>query len=199
MESANCWFDHFIDILNDMQVTDLAGTCYLRQDGFAELLRQTCVRQSQGHRFFFIGNGASASMASLIAADLCKNGHLRTEVFTDLALLTALVNDLGVEQMFANPLREQACAGDMLVAISSSGNSANILAAVDAARDLDLYVMTLSAMSADNALRTRGDINFYVPAPTYGFAESAHAAVLHYWVDAVIEDRRPSDALSHRT
>jgi D-sedoheptulose 7-phosphate isomerase len=189
MKAANDWFDRFVHILDNIEVTEQNEKILSRQDGFSELLKQTTLRRTQGKRFFFIGNGASASMASHIAADLCKNGHLRTEVFTDLALITALVNDLGVEQMFAKPLEEQAVEGDMLIAISSSGNSPNLLAAVEVARQMGLYVMTLTGMKPDNQLRQLGDINFYLPAPTYGFAESGHAAILHYWVDAVVEAR----------
>jgi len=167
-------------------VTDLAGAQHEVNDGFGRLLKKTDILRDQRKHFFFIGNGASASMASHIAADLNKNARLKTRVFTDLALLTALANDLGVERMFAEPLRQQASAGDMLVVISSSGNSANLVRAVEEAREMGLYIVTFTGMKEDNRLRRLGDLNFYIPAPDYGFAESGHAALLHFWVDTFI-------------
>jgi D-sedoheptulose 7-phosphate isomerase len=134
---------------------------------------------------YLIGNGASASMASHFAADLAKNGHLHTQVFSDLSLITAISNDLGYEHVFAEPLRRRAQPQDMLVAISSSGNSPNLLKAVDVAHEKRLTVVTLSAMQPDNALRQLGDLNVYLGAKTYGLAETAHAAVLHHWMDQV--------------
>ena len=73
----------------------------------------------------------------------------------------------------------------MVVAISSSGNSPNIIRAVHQAKELGGTVITISAMNEDNAIRKLGDLNFYVPAKTYGLAETAHAAILHFWMDLV--------------
>jgi D-sedoheptulose 7-phosphate isomerase len=132
---------------------------------------------------YLVGNGASASMASHIAADLAKNAHVHTQVFTDLALLTAVANDLCYEEVYAEPLRRRMNHGDLLVAISSSGQSSNILRAVQETKRLNGLVVTLSAMKPDNMLRKQGILNFYVPAKTYSMAETCHAAILHYWMD----------------
>lgn len=144
------------------------------------------VRQDAGI-IYLIGNGASASMASHMAADLDKNGRVRTMVFSDSALLTALANDYSYEEIFSVPLRQRIGANDMLVAISSSGNSPNILNACYVAQRVGACVVTLSSMMPDNPLRQLGDINFYVPAQVgdYGLAESAHHAILHHWMDLV--------------
>lgn len=145
---------------------------------------------------YLIGNGASASMASHISADLAKNAYVHTEVFSDLSLLTALGNDLGYEEVFAEPLRRRMNDGDMLVAISSSGLSPNILRAVKTAISLGGFVVTLSGKKPDNTLRNLGILNFYVPAPSYGLAETCHAAILHHWVDLMTETSEES-ILSH--
>ena len=136
---------------------------------------------------FLIGNGASASMASHVAADLAKNGHVHTEVFSDLSLITAIANDLSYDQVFAEPLRRRMKPGDMLVGISSSGESRNVLNAVEESRKQGGIVVTLSAMRKGNLLRSKGDLNFYVPAATYGLAETCHAAILHHWIDKIVE------------
>lgn len=149
-----------------------------------------CARDTR-RSVFLIGNGASASMASHAAADLAKNGGLRTQVFTDLSLITAYGNDLCYEDVFAAPLRERTERGDLLVAVSSSGRSENILRGARVVRAAGGTVVTLSAMRPDNPLRALGGINFYVPVATYGLAESCHAAVLHHWIDGVV-DARPT-------
>jgi D-sedoheptulose 7-phosphate isomerase len=81
------------------------------------------------------------------------------------------------------PLERLGRTGDLLIAISSSGNSPNIVRALEAARRLDVGTVTLSGMAADNRARALGDLNFYVPVRRYGWAESAHQVILHYWFD----------------
>jgi len=173
------------EVLSELQVTSRLGSKVNIAAGFQNLLQVTLSARKKHRGMFLIGNGASASMASHIAADLCKNAHLSTEVFTDCSLLTAVANDVGAEQLFSVPLQRRGRKNDILVAISSSGKSPNILAAVKTARKIGMRVVTFSAMKPDNPLRRSGDLNFYVKADTYGIAESAHAALLHYWVDMV--------------
>ena len=134
---------------------------------------------------YLIGNGASASMASHFAADLAKNADLHTEVFTDISLITAVANDIAYDMVFVVPLRRRLKRGDMVVAISSSGSSPNVVKAAEFAASQDATVVTLSAMQPTNALRRIGTLNFWLPAETYGIAETGHAAILHYWMDQV--------------
>ena len=152
----------------------------------ALLVKQTMRVRENRRTVFLIGNGASASMASHVAADLAKNARLHTEVFSDLSLITAIANDMSYEEVFAEPLRRRMKEGDMLVAISSSGQSANVLRAVQEAKNIGGFVVTLSAMRPENTLRSRGHLNFYVPAGTYGIAETCHAAILHHWIDKMV-------------
>jgi len=174
------------DCLGRMEVSDRSGVAVDLEEAFALLLGCAQTARASKATVFFVGNGASASIASHMAADMNKNGKVRTEVFTDLALMTAVANDIGYEQVYAEPLRRKMNPGDVLLGISSSGNSPNILNAVQTARELGGLVITLSAMRPDNALRLSGDLNFYVPATTYGMAESAHATVLHHWIDRLV-------------
>ena len=173
------------EVLSGLQITDERGSILERQAGFAALLRLTMAAGNKHDNIFLIGNGASASMASHIAADLCKNARLSTEVFSDSSLLTAVANDVGTDHLFAVPLQRRGKKGDILVTISSSGKSRNILEAVKTARKIGMKVITFSAMKPDNPLCKLGDLNFYVRADTFGLAESAHAVLLHYWVDMV--------------
>jgi D-sedoheptulose 7-phosphate isomerase len=185
---AVTWQEHveaLARLLRALSARDRNGVESPVQEAFDRWCEWTLELRARRRAIYLVGNGASASMASHFAADLAKNGHLHTEVFSDLSLITALSNDIGYESVFAEPLARRAEAGDHLVAISSSGRSPNVLAAVRVARERGLRVITLSAMRPDNPLRGSGDLNFYVPADQYGFAESAHAVVLHNFMDMV--------------
>lgn len=183
---ANTW-QHEVErlgaLLAAVSFRDAAGRELPADEGFALWQRRGEELRRDRGSMYLVGNGASASMASHFSADLAKNAHLHTQVFSDLSLITAISNDMGYEHVFAEPLRRRGQAGDMLIAISSSGRSPNVLAAADVAREFGMQVVTLSAMSPDNPLRARGGLNVYVPAETYGRAETAHAAVLHRWMD----------------
>jgi D-sedoheptulose 7-phosphate isomerase len=168
------------------------------RDGFGDELgsagldtwvRQTIELGQRGGYAFFAGNGASASMASHFSTDIAKNAGVRTMVFSDPSLLTCVGNDFSYEDVFAEPLSWHMRPLDMVVLVSSSGNSPNIVKAARRAKELGGYVVTLSAMRKDNALRSLGDVNAYIPAQSYGYAETCHAAILHYWVDAVVHEK----------
>lgn len=178
--------DKLRGMLSELSFLGFDGTEYLPDKGFQIWQELTKNIRENRQSIYLIGNGASASMASHFAADLAKNAHLHTEVFTDPSFITAVSNDMGYEWVFAEPLRRRAKKGDMLVAISSSGYSKNILCAVEVANKSGLCVVTLSAMSSKNPLRSLGHLNIYVPAQTYGHAETCHAALLHHWMDMVM-------------
>lgn len=142
------------------------------------------VRLLKGDRnIFFIGNGGSASIASHMAIDYTKNGGFKALAFNDVSAITCLANDFSFEEVFSKQIEKWADAKDIVFAISSSGKSPNILKGVEAANAKGCYVITLSSFSPDNPLRKMGDINFYVPATEYGFAEIAHLTILHSILD----------------
>lgn len=136
-----------------------------------------------GNKVIFIGNGGSAAIASHMAIDFSKNGNIPALAFNDGAALTCLGNDLGYDQVFAKQIELHAHKGDLLVAISSSGKSPNILNAVKAAKKYGCNVFTLSGFTKSNPLRKLGDINLYVPSSEYGFVEIAHLCLSHAMLD----------------
>jgi len=183
------WQSHIEEIRRTLQLftaADPLGQEIEPDRAFEQWKELTLLARERRKTIYLIGNGASASMASHISADLAKNAHLHTEVFSDLSLITAVANDLGYEEVFAEPLRRRITEGDMLVAISSSGRSPNIIQACKEAVKRGGIVITLSAMKTDNPLRSSGMLNFYVPGRTYGMAETCHAAILHFWIDQVV-------------
>ncbi len=176
------------EALGALSVRDRSEAELAPDSGYSRWETLTGEIRERGGTVYLIGNGASASMASHLAADLAKNAHVHTEVFSDHSLITAIANDIGYEEVFAEPLRRRMREGEMLVAVSSSGNSPNIVRAADVARARGGLVVTLSAMKPGNRIRAMGDLNFYVPARTYGLAESCHAFILHHWMDRMAEN-----------
>jgi len=152
-------------------------------DAWRELLALTGATCAAGGRLVFCGNGASAAMASHLALDWMKNGGVPAICFNDAASLTAFANDDGLDEMFAGPLRKLCSAKDLLVAISSSGNSPNVVRTVEAARDCGMKIITFTGRSPDNKVASLGTLNFHIPAQTYGMIECAHQILLHAWLD----------------
>lgn len=132
---------------------------------------------------YLVGNGGSAAVVAHAQNDLMKVGHVRALTFQDVPLLTACANDRGYTESYAAPLRWWIADTDVLIAVSSSGASKNILAAVAAAKDARALVVTYSGFQPSNPLRAMGDINFYVPSSDYGHVELTHAALLHCLTD----------------
>ena len=144
------------------------------------------VRDNKG-TFFFIGNGASASMAEHMSHDCFKNADMLTYTCSETAHITAMSNDLSYEDVFSYRISKTLSDKDMLIAISSSGNSPNIVKAVKTAREQGVFVVTITGKSTDNEARKLGNLNFYVPLDTYGMVESAHATLLHCWLDMFLD------------
>jgi D-sedoheptulose 7-phosphate isomerase len=182
-EQLNQYFGTLADLLRGAEVTDRSSKKLPLDEG-CEWVRKTAHEaHDAGNKIIFVGNGGSAGIASHLAIDFSKNGGLRALAFNDPSALTCLGNDLGYENVFAKQLDFHARAGDLLVAISSSGRSPNILGAVKAARTRECKVATYSGFTEENELRRTGDVNFYVRSREYGFVEVAHLALCHAVLD----------------
>ena len=154
---------------------------------FVQIVLKT---RATGGKVIFVGNGGSAAIASHQAVDLWKNGGIRAVAFNDASLLTCVANDYGYQHVFEKPVEMFADPSDVLIAISSSGRSENILRAVDMAKSKGCTVITLSGFKPDNPLRRKGLLNFYVPSESYGFVEISHLAICHYLADCVMAKNR---------
>lgn len=137
--------------------------------------------------FFFCGNGASATMAEHMSHDCFQNAGFLTATCSETSHITAISNDMSYEDVFSYRISKMLGESDMLVTISSSGNSPNIIKAIAAARKLGAYVITLSGKNKNNQSRNSGNLNFYVPLNTYGLVESTHAVLLHCWLDRYLD------------
>jgi D-sedoheptulose 7-phosphate isomerase len=177
------YFTTLAELLHGAQVTDRAAKSMPLAGGCERMRNAAHEAHRAGNKIMFVGNGGSAGIASHLAIDFSKNGGLRSLAFNDASALTCLGNDLGYDNVFAKQLDFHARPGDLLIAISSSGKSPNILNAVKAARARDCGVVTFSGFAEDNDLRKSGDVNFYVGSCEYGFVEVAHLALCHAVLD----------------
>lgn len=140
--------------------------------------------RSRAH-IFSCGNGGSAAIANHLACDCMKGVQAGTalqprvhSLSSNIELISAIVNDISVEEMFAYQLRTLGQAGDVLVAISSSGNSPNILKAIETARGLGVKTIAFTGFDGGGASRA-ADVSIHVPAANYGVAEDAHQSLMH--------------------
>lgn len=169
--------------LRAIEITDVNGEQLDPDEGFFRFCEASEKIRQAGRAQYLCGNGASAAFANHMALDWTKNGQVRTFSFSDSSLLTALGNDFSGEEVFAAALRLYAQNSDLLVTISSSGNSPNIVKAINTARELGMVVATISGLRPNNLSRSLGDLNFYIPGKTYGIIECAHQVLLHIWLD----------------
>jgi D-sedoheptulose 7-phosphate isomerase len=134
-----------------------------------------CQRiKASGNKLIFAGNGASASISSHAATDFTQHARVRTICFNDHNLLTCFSNDYGYEHWVARALDAYADDGDVVVLISSSGSSPNVVNAAQYASDKGFQVISFSGFAPDNPLRKFGDPSFWIDSRAYNVVESTH-------------------------
>lgn len=189
------YFTTLSGYLTHTAVTGASGEAIELAEAVNQVMAHARRAHGAGNKLIFVGNGGSAAIASHMATDYSKNGDIRSLALNDSSMLTCLGNDLGYDQVFAKQIEMHARPGDVVIAISSSGRSANILNAVNAARAAKCKVVTLSGFAADNPLRALGDINFYIASDRYGFVEIGHLTICHAILDFLCGLRVPDDML----
>lgn len=154
------------------------------------MLNQTVemiVSTSQnGRKIIIVGNGGSSAIASHVSVDLTKNAKIRAINFNEADLITCFANDYGYERWVEKAIEFYADSGDLVILISSSGTSKNIVNGGRRAKNMDLKVITFSGFSPDNPLRQLGDINFWVNSKAYNIIETTHSIWLLAIVDQII-------------
>ncbi len=177
------YFDTLFKATREAECTATGGESITLDAALLQVCALCHGAHDHGSKVMFIGNGGSMGIAAHMAVDFSKAGGMRATAFGDGAALTCLGNDFGYEEVFSRQIEWHGCADDVLIAISSSGKSPNILNGVRAARAHGGKVVTFSGFRDDNPLREMGDVNFYVRAMEYGFVEVAHQAILHAILD----------------
>lgn len=167
------------------EVTDLAGKRSDTETAVAGMTAMLKDLRAAGGRLYLVGNGGSAGVASHAITDFLNVAKLRAMTLHEPSLLTCMSNDFGYEVAFARILATLASPGDMLIAISSSGQSANIRNAAAEMRKLGGKSVTLSGFKRDNPLRALGDVNVWLDSTDYGMVEIGHQFVLHNIADRI--------------
>ncbi len=122
-------------------------------------------------------------MASHVAVDFTKAARVRAVNFNEADLITCFSNDYGYDQWVVEALKAYADPGDLVILISSSGRSPNIINAALQAKQMGLQVVTLSGFSRDNQLRKLGDIELWADSSEYNVVEMSH----HIWLLAIVD------------
>ena len=165
-------------------------TRLLDQPQWPALMESLKVRiveaRAAGGKLMLAGNGASASIASHLATDFAKQGKVRAMAFNDANLITALGNDCGYENWIAKAVEIYADPQDVLVLISSSGKSPNVVKAAHEAKARGLYVAAFTGFASDNPLGAAADLNFWVDSRSYNIVECTHMILLTAVVDILI-------------
>jgi D-sedoheptulose 7-phosphate isomerase len=149
-----------------------------------------CAALDQGHKVLLCGNGGSAADAQHIAAELVGRYELQRRAWpsialtTDTSALTALSNDFGYEEVFARQLQALAGEGDVLIALSTSGASGNVIRAADAARKLKCRTIALTGGTGE-PLASLCDMAVSVPSQRTSRIQEAHIIIGHLWCEMV--------------
>ena len=134
-------------------------------------------------KIIIVGNGGSAAMASHVTVDLTKTAGIRAINFNEADLLTCFSNDYGYKHWVAKALEFYADKGDLLVLISSSGKSQNIINGANKAKAMGLELVTFSGFSDKNPLRQLGKLNLWVDSTSYNIIEMTH----HIWLLGIVD------------
>jgi len=134
-------------------------------------------------KIIIVGNGGSASIASHLTVDFINAAEIKAMNFNEPSIITCFSNDYGYENWVAKALDCYADSGDVVILISSSGQSENMLIAANKAKSMGVSVVTLSGFSVDNPLRKLGDINLWADSNAYNIVEMTH----HIWLLAIVD------------
>ena len=143
-------------------------------------------KMNKKKKIIILGNGGSSAIASHFTVDLIKNTNLKCINFSDHSLITCFANDYGYENWIEKCIEFYGEKGDILIAISSSGKSKNILNGVKyAKKKFFSKIITLSGFDKKNPLKKTGDLNIWVDSKVYNIVENAHQYFLLTCIDLI--------------
>lgn len=162
-------------------------------DGSSIVAAVTLLKEAinRGATLYSCGNGGSAAISNHLVCDCLKGVSVGTELrprvhslSTSIELITAIVNDIGVEEMFSLPLRSLGRGGDVLIVISSSGRSRNIIRALETAAELGMKTIALTGFDGGDAAGM-ATVSLHVDADNYGVCEDVHQSLMHILAQAL--------------
>ena len=177
--------NELVESLDSTILSTQSGEILQLEKGFSEILSRLKKLQNNRKNLIIIGNGGSAGIASHSANDFINMCNLKAITFHDISVITCLTNDYGYKNTYAKLISCFSSEDDLLIAISSSGNSENILNSVKCFKEKNpnSFVITLSGFENTNKLRAMGDLNFFNNSKSYGIVEISHQFILHFLAD----------------
>lgn len=171
----------WISTYNKRYEAALFGTDVVTQiSQFSDIVKNVRHRDTQ---MLLAGNGASAAIASHAAVDFTKQAGVRASTFNEADLITCFANDYGYDRWMAKAVEFYAKPGDAVVLISCSGKSPSVVNAAETAKTMGLKIVTFTGFAADNPLKMRGDVNFWLDSRAYNIIECVHMI----WITTVID------------
>tara|TARA_B100000575_G_scaffold6858_1_gene5089 strand:+ start:707 stop:1261 length:555 start_codon:yes stop_codon:yes gene_type:complete len=140
-------------------------------------------------KIYIIGNGGSASIASHVSVDLAKVARIQSSSFNNSNLITCFANDYGYENWVTEAIKAYTNKKDLIILISSSGTSKNIVNAAKYCKKQSLNLITFSGFSKNNPMSKLGKVNFHVKSNQYNFIEMSHHIILVYVVDILAKNK----------
>jgi len=134
-------------------------------------------------KVYIVGNGGSASIASHVSVDFAKVARVPSSTFNNSNLITCFANDYGYENWVVEAIKAYTNINDLIILISSSGTSKNIVNAAQYCKDNNIDLITLSGFTKDNPLSTLGNVNFHIESTEYNYIEMSHHIILLALVD----------------
>jgi D-sedoheptulose 7-phosphate isomerase len=169
----------FADLLGRCEITERGHSPLHPEEGISQLYEMFTHIRERGHNLYLIGNGGSAAVASHATTDFFNVAKIRAMTLHESSLITCMANDFGYENAYARMIEQMVKPGDIVIAISSSGQSKNIRNAASVGSAAGAYVVTLSGFAHDNPLRFLGDLNIWLDSKDYGLVEIGHQFILH--------------------
>ena len=180
------YLEAFTEVIEKTVYTDNSGQEKQIDEGFEAVIAFLKENKDTNARIYLIGNGGSSGIVSHGAIDFLNACGFKAHALTDNSLLTCMANDYGYENVFKQPFATLLNPEDIVISISSSGTSKNIVSASEAAKSKGCKVITFSGFSDDNGLRKTGDFNFWLDSNHYGRVEIGHSLLLHYITDRLV-------------
>lgn len=178
----------FSELLQGCTATGKGSDCYEHENAISTLCDWLVDIGDSGRNLYIVGNGGSAGVASHATTDFFNMARLRAVTLHESSLLTCMANDYGYENAYARMLSQMVQPRDLVIAISSSGQSVNIRNAAQQAAQNGGLVVTLSGFDSNNPLRSLGELNFWLDSHDYGMVEIGHQFILHNVSDR-LQDR----------
>ncbi len=176
MKNRDSFFkNYFLDLNRNIENVDL-----IKLEKFYNLIKKIKINKN---KVIIVGNGGSAAIASHVSVDLTKVAKVRCINFNESDLITCYANDYGYENWVSQSLESYADKNDLVILISSSGNSKNIINAAKKSLEMKLKLVTLSGFKKNNKLSKYGNLNFWVDSSSYNKVEMTH----HIWLLSVVD------------